>query len=514
MYVSRRQFIHSAAVTAAAWPLTVRAAQTPAVPGTGLFRHGVASGDPLTDRVILWTRVTPPATRSATSPMDVRWQVATDEGLTQVLARGTAPAASERDFTVKVDAGNLRPGRTYFYAFDTGGERSPVGRTKTLPERDTRRVRLGQVSCSNYPTGYFNVYRCLANRPDLDAVVHLGDYIYEFPTTQYVDRSIDRPVLPPGELLTLQDYRTRYAIYRSDVDLQDVHRVHPFIVVWDDHETANDAWSGGAGNHNDGEGDWKTRQQAAYRAYLEWMPIRESNQSGIRLFRRFQFGDLADLIMLDTRGLRDQQVRGSDAAALAGPRRTLLGAEQEAWLFDMLRGSQSAGTRWRVVGQQILFSPLTVPGMAVQKTDVWDGYPVARERVLDMLVRNRISNVAILTGDIHSSWALDVPKNPWSGYDVKTGAGSLAIEIVAPAVSSPPMFSSPAQRELAKALQPLAHHLKFLDGDSRGYVLLDIGLDRLQADWYFVPTVTERTDRESRAASFVCERGSSRLVQQ
>jgi len=446
--------------------------------------------------------------------MDVRWQIATDERLTQVVSRGTAPAASERDFTVKVDAGNLRPGRTYFYAFDAGGERSPVGRTKTLPERGTRQIRLGQVSCSNYPTGYFNVYRCLANRPDLDAVVHLGDYIYEFATTQYVDRSIDRPVLPPGELITLQDYRTRYAIYRSDIDLQEVHRQHPFIVVWDDHESANDAWSGGAGNHNDGEGDWKTRQLAAYRAYLEWLPIRESSGAGIRLFRRFSFGDLADLIMLDTRGLRDRQVRGTDAAALADPRRTLLGAEQEAWLFDTLKGSQGAGTRWRVLGQQILFSPLTPPGTPVRRADVWDGYPAARDRVFDLLVRERISDVAILTGDIHSSWALDVPRDPWSGYNAATGSGSLAVELVAPAVSSPPMFSSAAQREMAQTLRPLAGHLKFLEGDSRGYVLLDIGPGRLQADWYLVPTVTERTDRETKAASFVCERGSSRLVPQ
>ena len=234
----------------------------------------------------------------------------------------------------------------------------------------------------------------------------------------------------------------------------------------------------------------------------------------IRLYRRFAFGGLADLIMLDTRGLRDQQVTGGDKAAFADPRRTLLGAAQESWLSDTLRASQKSGTQWRILGQQILFSPLTVPGMEVLRPDVWDGYPAARERMFDMIDSDRITDVAILTGDIHSSWALDVPRDPWSTttYDPKTASGSRAVEIVTPAVSSPPMFSSQAQRDVATMLQPLARHLKFLEGDSRGYVLLDVTPKTLQADWYFVPTVTERTEQEKRAARFVCERGSSHLV--
>ena len=232
MPLSRRAFIHTTAAAAAAWPLAVRGWQ--AAPGTetGIFRHGVASGDPLTDRVMLWTRVTPPAGHSDSRPLDVRWQIASDEKMSNIVGRGTAQAAAERDFTVKVDAGNLEPGATYYYSFDSGGERSPVGRTKTLPVRGAQRLRLGQVSCSNYPTGYFNVYRCLANRPDLDAVVHLGDYIYEFASSRYSDPSLSRAVQPASEVVTLADYRTRYAYYRHDPDLQAVHRQHPFIVVW------------------------------------------------------------------------------------------------------------------------------------------------------------------------------------------------------------------------------------------------------------------------------------------
>jgi alkaline phosphatase D len=514
MPVSRRAFLQSStAIATAVWPLTVRGWQSPSAAPSGLFQHGVASGDPLSDRVILWTRVTPPASRSSEGPIDVRWQIASDERLTNVVSKGTAQAAPQRDFTVKVDAANLKAGATYFYAFDVGGEQSPIGRTRTLPDRGAQRLRLGQVSCSNYPTGYFNAYRCLANRADLDAVVHLGDYIYEFANGRYSDPSLGRAALQPAtELVTLQDYRTRYAFYRRDADLQAVHRQHPFIVVWDDHELANDAWFGGAGNHTSSQGDWVVRQWAAYQAYLEWMPVRETTREEIRLYRRFAFGGLADLLMLDTRGLRDQQAAPNDPAAIANPRRSLLGAAQESWLSDTLRASQTAGTRWRILGQQILFSPLTVPGMSVLRPDVWDGYPASRERVFDMIDGGRITDLAVLTGDIHSSWALDIPRNPWSEYEPKTGSGSRGVEIVTPAVSSPPMFSTPAQREIATMLQPLARHLKFLDGDSRGYVLLDVTPKTLIAEWYFVPTVTERTDRETRAARFACESGSSRLV--
>jgi alkaline phosphatase D len=511
MAITRRQFIHGAAASAAFIPLAVRAQQAAPDPAQRLFTHGVASGDPLTDRVMLWTRVTPPATRSASGPIDVQWLIASDEKLAQVAGRGTVQAVPDRDFTVKVDAGSLQPGRTYYYAFTAGGERSPIGRTKTAPDRPDR-LRFASVSCSNYPAGYFNVYRCLANRADLDAVIHLGDYIYEFANGRYGDGTASgRVPLRPGEATTLEDYRSRYATYRSDIDLQDAHRRHPFIAVWDDHESANDAWSGGATNHDPATGAWTTRLAAAYRAYLEWMPVRESKDTGIHLYRSFQFGDLADLVMLDTRGLRDEQALGTDFKALADPKRSLLGAAQESWLFDRLRASQRAGSRWRILGQQILFTPLSPPGLPVANSDLWDGYAPARNRIFDLLASDKITDIAILTGDIHSSWAMDVARNPWSGYDPTTGAGSIAVELVTPAISSPPFFSSPELRERAAKLRPLARHLKFLEGEHNGYTLLDVTRDRIQAEWYHMETVTRRTDTETKAASFVCERGSSRL---
>jgi alkaline phosphatase D len=510
MPLSRRQFIGSTVAAAAAWPWAIRG-QTGDLPV--LFQHGIASGDPLADRVIIWTRVTTPNTRSAIGPVEVRWQVATDDRLSRVVARGTAAAAPERDFTVKVDAVGLEAGRTYFYAFEAGGERSPIGRTKTLPDDRTSRVRLASVSCSNYPAGFFNVYGRVAAREDLDAVLHLGDYIYEFADGVYGDSTKSgRVPLPAGEATTLDDYRLRYAIYHSDIDLQRAHAAHPFIAVWDDHEVANDAWSGGAANHDASEGNWTARRAAAYQAYMEWLPVRESGAPGIRLYRDFRFGTLIDLLMLDTRGFRDRQLYRGTAAEINAPERTLLGASQEAWLFERLRRSQQAGTAWRLLGQQVLFSPVTPPLLPVLNADVWDGYPAARSRVLDLLSREKIRDVAILTGDLHSSWAFDVPPDPWRAYDARTGAGALAVEMVTPAISSPPFFSDPALKEQAGLLRLLAPHLKFLDGESRGYVLLDVTAERLEAEWYSVPTVASRTDDESKTASLVCERGSSRLV--
>src|SRR5687768_3943139 len=357
MTLSRRAFIRGAAASALV-PAALRAQDADRLGGR-LFRHGVASGDPLQDRVILWTRLTPPATRSAglgaealakAAPIEVTWRITSDERLTQVVARGTASAAPDRDFTVKVDAAGLLPGRVYHYAFEAGGQQSPIGRTKTLAADGVERLRLAAVSCSNYPSGYFNVYRCLANRQDLDLVLHLGDYIYEFANGVFGDGSAAGRVPLGGEAVTLADYRLRYATYRTDPDLQDAHRLHPFVVVWDDHEIADNTWSGGALNHQPRQGSWPTRLNAAYRAYLEWLPIREAPGRAIQLYRSFRAGNLADIVMLDTRGLRDQQLlTNRNDPRLTNARRSLLGAKQEAWLFDQLRASKTRGAGWRVV---------------------------------------------------------------------------------------------------------------------------------------------------------------------
>jgi alkaline phosphatase D len=462
----------------------------------------VASGDPLADRVILWTRVTSPGARAA----DVAWRVARDPEMRQVVARGTARATPDRDFTVKVDAAGLEPGTTYFYRFDALEGQSPIGRTKTAGRVGVSRLRLALVSCANYPVGFFNAYARLAERPDIDAVLHLGDYIYEYgirPDDHGEEKG--RSNRPAREIVTLADYRDRYALYREDRDLQECHRQHPFIVVWDDHEFANDAWTGGSENHNPerGEGDWAARRAAATRAYLEWLPIREQGldaQGHTHIYRTFHFGGLADVIMLDSRmDGRVQQVTVTDASAVDDPARSMLGFAQERWLEGQLAASSKNRVLWQLLGQQVMFAPQSVAGQPAATSDSWDGYRAARARLLETVERLRLPNFVVFTGDVHSSWANDIARNPFdpAAYDPVTGRGAVGVEIVAPAVTSGNGFGEgEVLKERVAGVLARRPHTRFLDGQYRGYVLVDVTPRRLQAEWWFVPTVAERTPHE------------------
>jgi alkaline phosphatase D len=510
MEISRRGFLYTA--SAAGLVSLVRLDAQEAGDGRRIFRHGVASGDPMSDRVMLWTRVT--AENGATP--EVSWELSPDTSFRRIVARGTVTTAATRDFTVKVDAGMLAPATTYYYRFEGLGERSPVGRTRTLPVTGAQRVRLAIASCSNLPFGYFNAYQRIAERADLDAVLHLGDYVYEYQNGRYGDGTpFSRIPEPDRETLSLVDYRLRHAQYKRDADLQEVHRQHPFIVVWDDHEIANNTWRDGAENHDAAEGDWALRRAAAVQAYLEWMPIREDRATRRpRIYRSFSFGDLADLIMLDTRVLdRDEQAANRDAiAAIDDPKRTLLGSSQEQWLFDELKASGSAGVTWQLLGQQVMFAPGSLSGAPSNSIDTWDGYRPARARVFDAVETSKLRNVVVLTGDVHSSWGYDVPRNPWSGYDPQTGAGTAAIEIVAPAVTSSTGFGTPEQAaERTKTLLTNRPHLKFVEGLHRGYVVLDVMKERVQADWYGVSTVTERSRDEQFMKGLLSIAGDPRL---
>jgi alkaline phosphatase D len=275
------------------------------------FTHGVASGDPLADRVILWTRLIPGSGQH--NRVDCQWQVALDANFNQLVGSGEASTGVERDYTIKVDAEGLEPGQQYYYRFLSDGISSPVGKTRTLPQGDISEFRIGVCSCSNYPQGYFNTYRHMANT-ELDLVLHLGDYIYEYGEGVYTNPAVTdelgRQVEPSNEILSIEDYRMRYGLYRTDADLQAVHASHPFITVWDDHELANDSWNGGAENHNEGEGDFAVRARNARQAYHEWMPIRTAEAGDqAPIYRSFKIGNLADLMMLDTRlHGRDQQL--------------------------------------------------------------------------------------------------------------------------------------------------------------------------------------------------------------
>ena len=363
--LSRRGFVVAASLAGLGTAVRGFAAEESSRHGGGTtvsFLHGVASGDPLHDRVVLWTRVTP---RRPTDALAVRWRVARDPRMKRDECGGVVWTDASRDFTVKVDADRLDPNRTYYYQFEVQGARSPVGRTKTLPVSHVRSLRFAVASCSNYPYGFFQVYRRIAERADLDFVLHLGDYIYEYANGRYGDgASIGRLVAPDHEILSLQDYRERHATYKTDTDLQEAHRQHPFVTVWDDHESANDSWHDGAQNHNPeaGEGEWEVRKRAAIRAYFEWMPIREfSYRPKSSIYRAFRYGNLAEIDMLDTRlfGRDHQAASPADTGTLNDASRQLLGVEQETWLFDRLYRSQSQGVRWRVLGQQVMMAQLS-----------------------------------------------------------------------------------------------------------------------------------------------------------
>jgi alkaline phosphatase D len=510
--LSRRGFIASSSAALGALPF-IRSIDALSQVTNPIFRHGVASGDPLADRVILWTRVTP---KASTGSQTVTWMLARDPKLAQVVKRGEVQTGAARDFTVKIDAVGLDPATAYYYRFESAGERSAIGRTRTLPVSGVSRIRLGVVSCSNLPQGYFNAYACLANRSDLDAILHLGDYLYEYANEQYGDGTkYGRIPTPNKEMVALQDYRERHAQYKADPDSQEVHRQHPFIVTWDDHEFTNNTWRNGAQNHDSSEGDWLARRNAAQQAYYEWMPIREDAQTlQSRIYRSFRFGNMATLFMLDTRLVgRDQEAPREDTTTIELPNRQLLGAEQEGWLAEQMVTSVRNNTRWNVLGQQVLFAPQTQPGVRATYTDTWDGYRAARGRVFDMVERAKMDNLAVLTGDIHSSWAYDLPRRPFDGYDKSTGKGSLGVEFAGTSVSSPSSLGrgpeGPKQLADIRAARP---HLHYVDGSYRGYFILDLTRERLQADFYGVATVEERTTTERFEKGLITESGRNHLI--
>lgn len=488
---------------------------------TTTFAHGVASGDPLADRVILWTRVTTGEPR-----VTLRWVVASDPALAQVVAEGEAEAIADADWTVKVDATGLAPGTTYFYAFAVGTKgRSVTGRTRTLPKGDLAQLRLAFTSCANYNNGWFNAYARIAERADVDVWLHLGDYLYEYANGVYGKLAAERAYVPPNETVTLDDYRKRYALYRADPDLQELHRQHPLVVIWDDHEVANDAWKGGAENHQPDEGDWNARKLAGTRAFVEWLPIRVPvpTTEVPKIWRSFAFGDLADLMMLDTRFVgRDQQVGTNDVVGGANkgtpeqwvdPSRELLGAEQEAWLKAELVASKARGARWRLLGNQIILSPTVDPrDKGVVSTDFWDGYQATRSRLFDHLVQNDVKNVVVLTGDIHTSWAMDTPRD-LKTYDPATGAGAVAVEVVGPAVTSQGLEGDSLASVAPALLKQANPHLFYSEVTRKGYVLLDVTKERVQIEWWYVGDHLTRTNVEELAQVFTCAAGVPHLVE-
>ena len=479
------------------------------------FLHGIASGDPLADRVILWTRVSPLAVEDV--PVTVR--VYRDAGLTQLVGSASQTASAARDWTVKIDFAGLAPATSYYYRFEARCLGSLIGRTRTLPVGPTERVRLGVVSCSNFPAGYFNSYGFLARRADLDAVLHLGDYLYEGG-----GGSGERAHAPAHEILTLADYRQRHGQYRGDPDLQAMSRQHPLITVWDDHESTNDSWRDGAENHTEGaEGVWAERKATAQRAYDEWMPIRLPEPgNAARIWRQFRFGDLLDLVMLDTRLFDRDAPAGTPPppdADIADPARRIIGPDQREFLLDAL---SAPGVTWKLIGQQVMFGQLKVVGTpnAVNNGgqylngDQWDGYQAERSAVFAHLADNSIDNVVVLTGDIHTSWAMDLtpdPNNPVElagGYNPVTGGGSRGVEFVGTSVTSSGLAELADVQDAIRAVNP---HIKYVDLERKGYLLVDVTPARTTGEWWYVSTIAERGGTESFGTAYPVAAGANRL---
>ncbi len=476
------------------------------------FYHGVASGDPLQDRVIIWTRVS-----DTEEAIEVEWRVGTDPELTDIVQHGKIMTDASKDYTVKIDVEGLEAGTTYYYGFTAMDKHSLTGRTKTA-SADSEHLRFGITSCSNYQGGYFHAYRYLSERNDLDAVIHLGDYYYEYKPGQYgPGEGIGRGgVLPDKEIVEVEDYRMRHSFYKLDPDLMAVHQQHPFIVIWDDHEVANDSYKDGAQNHNPGEGEWPTRVSNSKKAYFEWMPIRDNE--GQKVYRKIDYGTLADLILLDTRiEGRDQQVESVSDSAYLDPNRTILGETQRNWFTDHLSNSEA---QWKLVGNQVIFAPIDFEQMInvsaaaeILAVDIWTGYPFEQQNMVDYIADNNIENVAFLTGDIHVTFAFDVAKD-LETYDAETGEGSVAVEFVTPSISSDGFDELLGEttaglfEDLMVSFNPQTKKINFFD---HGYYVLDVTPDKLQGDWYYMSTVHEDEATEAHGMGVFTAAGENHL---
>ncbi|EJB8405035.1 TPA: twin-arginine translocation signal domain-containing protein [Vibrio parahaemolyticus] len=502
------------------------------------FEHGVASGDPTQTQVIIWTRVT-----TAASYVDVSWQVASDMEFSNVVQSGVFTTDTGRDFTVKVDVQNLNANSQYYYRFIVGEMMSEVGQTQTLPEDGVEKASMAVVSCANYPAGYFHVYREILNQHEqspFDVVLHLGDYIYEYGAGGYASEdaaALGREPSKGAECITLDDYRKRYAQYRQDADLQALHAKLPMIAVWDDHELANDTWKNGAENHHDDEGSFIDRRAAAAAAWTEWLPVRENTFSNMLIYRQFSFGNLVNLMMLDTRLVgRDKpldyfslnaptmEAIGGLVAQSRSADRELLGTEQLAWLMNEFNTHDA---KWNVLGQQVLMSRMELPSSVMtamfqlftsteeKKTeallavntaitgyladpsadpislpynlDAWDGYYVEREKVYQ-LAKASSGNFVCLAGDTHNAWASelkDVSNNP------------IGVEFATSSVSSPGLeeylaLDPVAIAQMEYTLPHLVSELQWADIKQRGFMRVTFTADAAQSTWYLVSTIKDK----------------------
>ncbi len=506
------------------------------------FYHGVASGDPLSDRVILWTRVT----HDFEGDVSVSWDVATDKFMKNIIKTGNITTNQDKDYTIKIDVDGLNSATTYYYQFTDNltGKKSIIGRTRTSPtendENTINHLRFAMVSCVNYQWGYFNALERIAEREDLDAVIHLGDYFYEYSDNYYTHPKLNsRKHQPSKETVELADYRLRFSQYRLDPMLRKVHQQHPMIATWDDHESANDSWIGGAQNHNTAtEGNWEDRVQSSVNAYNEWMPIR-TTENKKNIYRSFNYGNLVEIIMLETRLSGREEPMGTkggannevDTLKWQDPNRTMLGQTQFNWLANLLLTSKA---KWKFIASSIMMVP--IPPQLITNMDSWDGYPAEREKLCQLIKENNIKNVGILSGDFHMSFASNVlsvlPQN-LANYNPVTADGTAAFEFTTPSVSSanlneqdsltlpgigvikPLAMELPERSQVALLLEnqvvTSVPWIKYMNSDQHGYVVLDVTPNKTQADWFLMEDILNINDKENFSKAFFVDENSNKL---
>ncbi len=530
MKINRREAVVGM-TTALVSPVAASMGKQPAF-ANDVFVHGVASGDPAADSVVLWTRVS-----GQSGTVTVEWVVAADPELSDVIAQGRATTSSISDYTVKVVPEGLPAGAVLYYGFSAAGTASPTGRTRTLPTGSLEQLVIAVTSCSNFPFGRFNGYQAIADDPEVDVVVHLGDYIYEYSADGYGaadGRRLGREHQPAHEIVTLSDYRTRHAQYKRDPGSLAMHAMHPLIPTWDDHESTNNPWFGGAQNHQEGEGDWLDRRSVSLRAYYEWMPVREPGPGEPPEQRRahFSFGDLASLYMVETRHMaRAEQVDFADhEAALETPedaatfykdvvgdasRRMITSADAE-FLRDGLAESVAGGQRWRVLANQIILAKVVAPdlddeifasalsidndyakrlyaGMAQLgevglpfNMDAWDGYPAARERLYNMLSEVGARDLLAVTGDTHVFWQNRL---------VDSSGASVGLELGTSGITSPSGFQGFGKAAAARLDKLIAAHndsVEWIEGGQRGFVRLTLRRETARAEFVALSTIDTR----------------------
>jgi len=533
--VDRRSLVAGAGLGLGALLLPAGRALAAGLLGAKGFTHNVASGEPAADSMLLWTRFVP-ADRHA--EVGLTAEMALDQDFAQVVAGGTVRTGAWRDWTAKVTVDGLRPGTVYWYRFIAAdGSRSPVGRSKTLPVDDAPRFGLGVFSCSNLPIGWFNAYGHAAAREDLDLWLHVGDYIYEYGMASYRAEQLvaGRIVDPDKEMVALNDYRLRFACYRADADLQRLHQMAPMAALWDDHESTNDSWEGGAKNHQpEAEGDWSARKASSMQAYREWMPVSDEPWKAYRL------GSLATLYRTESRLLArtrpadigaayraadaDAALRAFRDGAWQDPAATMLGAEQENWLArELERNARS--TAWQMVGMGTILGRTMMPREAIDwlRPDVsegtftsfgnsiraashglpmwmdrWDGYPAARSRLLKA-AQQADADLVMLSGDSHNAWA----------YSLVEDGKPAGVEFAGQSVTSSGMEGNTGAdpRIVARGFIAANPELQWADTSRRGYMMIEITQQRVTGEWVFMRTIKAQDTASAGSHRMHAERG-------